>query len=207
MADVVISSIHEATLHDGGPENYKKWAKSYEIDLPMYNGPESASFMWLNHHNQLLQPGLKKLKVLDAGCGTGLVGKTLTSSVQPDVIEVYGGDLSPDMLEVARNKQVYTDLRIINLKEQLPYDAESFDSILCVGVFIQGHCGPDCLPNLVQVLKKGCLLIATIRKIFFEQTKEGWEKNIKECNCKVEERVEMPYLEDMKCVVMVMRKL
>ena len=207
--DVVLSSIHAATLENGGPETYKKWAPSYdsEIDLPMYNGPKSANFKWLNYHSQFLQPGSSKLKVLDAGCGTGLVGKNLISSVQPDLIELYGGDLSPDMLEIARKKQIYSDLRVINLKEQLPYDAESFDSILCVGVFIQGHCGPDCLPNLLRVLKKGCLLIATVRKIFFEQTKEGWEENIKKCSCKVEERAEMPYLEDMTCLVIVIRKL
>ena len=205
--DVVLSSIHAATLVDGGPENYRKWAPSYEIDLPMYNGPESANSMWLNYHSQFLQPGSSKLKVLDAGCGTGLVGKNLISSVQSDLIELYGGDLSPDMLEVAQNKQIYSDLRVINLKEQLPYDAEIFDSILCVGVFIQGHCGPNCLPNLIRVLKKGCLLIVTVRKIFFQQTREGWEEYIQKCNCKVEEQVEMPYLEDMTCLVLAIRKL
>ena len=205
--DVVLSSIHAATLVDGGPENYKKWAPSYEIDLPWYDGPESAKSKWLLYHSQLLQSGSNKLKVLDAGCGTGLVGKNLISSVQSDLVELYGGDLSPDMLEIARKKQIYTDLRVINLKEQLPYNTEFFDSILCVGVFIQGHCGPDCLPNLIQVLKRGCLLIVTVRKTFFEQTKEGWEENIKKCNCKVEEQAEMPYLEDMTCLVMVVRKL
>ena len=206
--DVVLSSIHAATLEDGGPENYKIWAPSYETDLPMYNGPESANFKWLKYHSQFLQPGSSKLKVLDAGCGTGLVGKSLVSSVQTtDLIELYGGDLSPDMLEIARSKQIYTDLRVINLKEPLPYNTEYFDSILCVGVFIQGHCGPNCLPNLLRPLKRGCILIATVRKIFYEQTKEGWEENIRKCSCKVEEQTEMPYLEDMTCLVMVIRKM
>ena len=208
-SDVVLSSIHEATLADGGPENYKKWAPSYEFDLQLtvYNGPESANSKWLNYHSQHLQPGSNKHRVLDAGCGTGLVGKNLVSSVQPGCIELYGGDLSPDMLEVARTKQIYSDLQVINLKEQLPYDVESFDSIVCVGVFIQGHCGPSCLPNLMRVLKKGCLLIATIRKIFFENTKRAWENNIRECNCTVEEQVDMPYLDDMECIVVVIRKM
>ena len=204
----IVSSLHEATLVDGGPENYKKWARRYEADLPTYTGYKSANSKWLDYHNQLLEScSVNKHKVFDAGCGTGLVGENLISSIESDLVDIYGGDLSPDMLEVARSKNIYADLRIINLKEHLPYEAGSFDSIICVGVFIQGHCGPDCLPNLIRVLKKGGIVIATVRKLFFESTKQDWEKQIQDCHCTVEEQVEMPYLEEMNCVVIVMRKL
>ena len=36
------------------------------------------------------------------------------------------------MLKIARTKKVYADLQIVNFKEELPYMADFFDSILCL---------------------------------------------------------------------------
>lgn len=197
------------TAKDGGPENYDKWANRYEADVNSMNyaGYKSVNSKWRGYHTELSQCSGAKHKIFDAGCGTGLLGEDLVTLVPRDQIEVYGGDLSPDMLEIARAKNVYADLRITNLKAELPYEADYFNSILCAGVFGVGHCGPDCLPNLIRVLKKGCYLFATVNIVFYNETMPEWERQFKDCNCELIEDNEMPYREGAKGVVVVIRKL
>ena len=208
--DPAQTDIYQTVLVDGGPENYKKWASNYESDVKALNyvGYRSVNEKWKSYHDKLVDnDGTKvKHKLFDAGCGSGLAGEDLVKLVSQNTIEIHGGDLSPDLLEIAKGKGVYADLKVVNLQEELPYEADYFDSIVCVGVFLQGHCGPDCLPNLVRVLKKSCYLIATIRKLFYEETKLEWEKQIQECNCKLLECSEMPYHEDANAIVVVICK-
>ena len=46
---------------------------------------------------------------------------------------------------------------------------------LCSGVFLQGHVGPEAIPELSRVVKSnGGLLCFTVRPTFFEETKETW---------------------------------
>ena len=124
-----------------------------------YVGYKSINSKWQSYHTDLDSDskltGMKH-KIFDAGCGTGLGGEDLVSLVPHNLIELYGGDLSADMLKIAKTKNVYADLQIVNFKEELPYMADFSNSILCAGVFAVGHCGPDCLPNLIHVLNKGC---------------------------------------------------
>ena len=209
--------FYQAVLVDGGAENYDRWAKDYDADLKSmnYTAPQSVNTKWKSYHAQLLarsedeagsNSSPKPHRLFDAGCGTGMVGEDLVTFVPSGLIEIYGGDISPESVEIAKTKKVYTDLKVVNLKEELPYEAGSFDSIVCVGTFLQGHCGPECVPNLVRVLKRGCYLIATIRRIFYEETKAEWDKQISECNCKLLEDGEMPYHGDAKAVVIVVQK-
>ena len=206
-------AILDAVLVDGGPENYKKWAEDYDADLKnlSWAGPASANAKWRSYHPQLLAQSDAssrgaKHKLFDAGCGTGLVGEDLVKSVSPDVVEIYGGDLCPELIEKAKEKKVYTDLKVVNLKEELPYEPDTFNSILCVGTFLQGHCGAECVPNLIRVLKKGCYLVATVRTLFYKETKSEWERQLRECNCKLLEDNEMPYHDESKAVVLVIVK-
>ena len=206
------SALYEAVLVDGGPENYKEWASHYESDVKAlgYAGYKSVNEKWKSYHEALLSDDkltTAKHRVFDAGCGSGLVGEDLITIVPPNLVEIYGGDLSLELIEIARSKNVYADLRVVNLKEELPYQPEYFDSVVCAGVFLQGHCGPDCLPNLIRVLKKGGYLIATVRKLFYEETKQEWQKQLQECNCKLLADTEMPYHDDAKAIVVVIIKL
>ena len=111
------------------------------------------------------------------------------------------------MLELAKKKNIYADLQIVNLQKPLSYDAESFDSITCLGVFVQAHCGPETLPHLTRILKKEGIIIATIRWAFYETTKQDWEREIRECSCEIVEQLDVPYLGDMTAMLVVIRKL
>ena len=204
-----------ATEKDGGPATYGVFAKDYDEHLEKveWAAPQSIVTKWMEHYSpeslQTQAASGRKHRILDAGCGTGQVGEYMSTVVPMDNVELYGGDITPEMLEEAKGKKGnagYVDLQVINLKEELPYKEEFFDSIVSSGVFYVGHCGPDCLPNIFRVLKKGGLLITTSRKVFYEETKEGWDKHIKECNCTLLEVCDIPYHTLAKGISLVIKK-
>ena len=187
--------------------SFDKRASNYEDDMKSMNyiGPESVCSKWLSYNTKLgTNPTGLKHKIFDAGCGTGLVGDLLSG----DLIEIYGGDVSSKMLEIARSKNVYSDLQIVNLYEELPYEADSFDSVICAGVFGIDYlvCGPECIPNLIRVLKRGCYLFATVNQPVYDETKEEWKQQIKDCNCELIEDNEIPYSTAVRAVLIVVRK-
>lgn len=201
-------ALHEKVLSNGSPETYKEWSSCYEEDSMQlgYVGHKSVVSKWLEYCS--VRTNSSKHKIFDAGCGTGFVGDALASAIPSfsSTIELYGGDLSPDMLSIADSKLLYKDLRTLNLKERLPYNQESFDSVLCAGVFVQGHCGPESLSNMTQVLKRDCFLIATIRVEFYNENKGDWLKEIHNCDCQLVEEIEMPYRPDVQGIVLVIKK-
>ena len=207
VSQTSVSDFIALVRKDSSPANYNKWSSQYDADMNTINyaGYKSVNSKWLSYHTNLGSGG--KHRVFDAGCGTGLLGENLIAQVPCGLIEIHGGDLTPGMLEIAKTKKAYADLRIVNLKAELPYEAESFDSVLSAGVFTWGHCGPDCLPNLIRVLKKGCYLIVTVNGTYYEATKLEWEPQIQDCNCELLEDNEVPYEDSAKGVVLVVHKL
>lgn len=73
-----------------------------------------------------LQPGQR---VLDVGCGTGIVARTAAEIVGPGG-HVIGVDLNPAMLQVARQAHPELEWREGDA-EALPFQADSFDATLC----------------------------------------------------------------------------
>ena len=193
---------------DGSPEVYKQWADTYDEFLTTFHAgaPSSAVGIWKKYHPTIDQ--MNKHKIFDAGCGTGALGDEILKLLgRIDNIEIHGGDLSPDMLEKAKQKNIYTDLKVVNLKEELPYEPESFDSVLSSFVFTQGHCGPECVPNIIRILKKNCYFITTVRIEPYEQLKSEWKRQIKECSCKLVEEADIPYHDKAKGVALVIQKI
>lgn len=191
-----------AVLADGSPENYDKYAPHYDEEVGHVGVQDGVVTTWLKQFPWFQMSSSDKTtkleiqRVFDAGCGTGLLWAKLRSKISPtlvDSIQVYGGDWSPGMLKVAKEKNIYTDLRIVNLNEKLPYEEGFFDNIISCGVFLENHCGPECLRNIIQTLKKGGLMITAVRKRFYEETKTTWRSTIRECGCELVEEQDFAY--------------
>ncbi len=71
-------------------------------------------------------------RLLDLGCGTGLVGQIFQEVSTCRV----GVDLSPKMVEAARAKKVYDELVVAEIVTFLEQDQEPFDLIVAADVFI-----------------------------------------------------------------------
>ena len=157
----MISTIYQ-TLHAADSEElegiYKKWASNYDHDVV-----ELAGYVGHLITSSLLISKLKnkKAKILDAGCGTGLVGEILS---EKNYKNVEGVDFSQEMLDVAIQKQVYQSLRLVDLTKNLDYEDNLFDAIVCAGTFTCGHVGPEALLEMVRITKKGGYICFTVRK-------------------------------------------
>jgi predicted TPR repeat methyltransferase len=77
-------------------------------------------------------PTGKKLKLLDAGCGTGLCGPYLTSIAW----ELTGVDLSPKILEQAQKRQLYDSLVQSEITAFMTDTTLRFDGIIAADVLI-----------------------------------------------------------------------
>lgn len=94
--------------------------------------------------------------ILDLGCGTGLVGVYLGANSGT----MIGVDLSPKMLDKARQHKIYTDLRQANLVDTLRESTpNSFDYVIAADVFIYVGDLHEVIPACQRVLRPGGMLI------------------------------------------------
>jgi len=74
----------------------------------------------------------KNSRILDLGCGTGLLGKTLID-VFPNLV---GVDISSNMIKETKKKDIYTELYINDIDTFLLKNEQKFDLIIAPDVFI-----------------------------------------------------------------------
>jgi len=98
--------------------------------------------------------------VLDAGAGTGITGEVLAPLGYRDLV---GIDISPNMLELARKKGVYKDLRQMELGGQLDLPSDAFAAVVATGVFAAGHAPPESFEELIRATKSGGYVIFSVR--------------------------------------------
>ncbi|KAF1958515.1 S-adenosyl-L-methionine-dependent methyltransferase [Byssothecium circinans] len=139
---------------------YDEWAASYDTDLSRSDQDYVAPTLAAATVAKYLSPTpLNKLKILDAGCGTGLVGASLAKLGAKDV---DGADLSPGMLDVARKTKAYKDLDPVDLSKPLTKADDSYDVVTCIGTLTHAHVGPEVLSEFVRVVKKDGWIVATV---------------------------------------------
>lgn len=146
---------------------YDDWAANYDADLAKadqdYVGPAVAAAHVLQYLG-VPQIG-PDVELLDAGCGTGLVGAQLALA---GAKKVDGVDLSPGMLDVARKTGAYRSLDTADLSTQLSHKDNSYDVVACIGTLTQGHVGPVALDEFARITKPGGLIVATVLGYIYE---------------------------------------
>ena len=157
MISTIYNTLHAADLVEL-EHIYKNWAKKYEddvINLAGYVGHLITSELLLSYLRN------NQAKILDAGCGTGLVGEILNKNSFQNLI---GVDFSQEMLNIAKQKNVYQSLELVDLTKKLDYESNLFDAVICAGTFTCGHVGPEALREMVRITKQGGYICFTVRK-------------------------------------------
>lgn len=105
--------------------------------------------------------------VLDACCGTGLVGRTLH---ERGYRQISGCDLSKPMIDQAQATQAYQHLYSqIDLTQPLPPDMlRRFDAVVCCGAFIPGHLPASALRGLIGMTQSGGVVVVSIREAYYD---------------------------------------
>tara|TARA_B100000029_G_scaffold378502_1_gene373263 strand:- start:399 stop:1025 length:627 start_codon:yes stop_codon:yes gene_type:complete len=113
-------------------------------------------------------------KILDAGCGTGLVGIELKKNGYSNI---NGVDFSQDMLDLVP-KKIYKKIEKIDLNKSLKFNTNVYDVIICVGTFTYGHVKPHALDEFIRIIKNKGLICFTVNEGIYE--KYGFDNKIKE---------------------------
>jgi len=149
---------------------YKKWASIYDKDNDDLLGTVSQPNSVQIFHKHITD---KNQKIIDVGCGTGLVGLELKKLGHT---HFDGIDISKEMIDIAKDRG-YRSLFIGNLNESLPLESNSYDAALCVGVFTHGHVGPSRLKELTRIIKSQGLVCFTVNEDVYESY--GFDEVIK----------------------------
>lgn len=108
-----------------------------------------------------------ELEIIDAGCGTGLVGKALDDK---GFQNIDGFDLSHQMVEIAKESKAYRSLTggcdMTNRIES--YQDDQYQATVCCGVFTLGHVHPMALEELIRITKPQGLLLVSTRKSYYD---------------------------------------
>ena len=143
-------------------EVYRDWAKKYDYDndhvLGTVSQPKSVNLLSTRLKD-------KTAKIIDVGCGTGLVGEKLKAK---DFIYFDGLDISKDMLSIAKARG-YRNLFLGSLNKQLPVLDDAYDAAMCIGVFTHGHVSSDGFNELCRIVKPGGYVCFTINEGVFEE--------------------------------------
>ena len=98
--------------------------------------------------------------ILDAGCGGGI-------QAEPLAMLGYGPftgiDLSEGMLEVARAKNLYRELRQMTLGEKLDFPDDKFAAIISSGTITPHHALPKSFEELIGIARRGGPIIFNVR--------------------------------------------
>jgi predicted TPR repeat methyltransferase len=142
-------------------ERYDEWAESYDKELeedygwqiPQLMAEELSGFTPVN------------ARILDAGAGTGLVGQFLGSLGYGNLVAM---DLSSEMLNKAREKDVYQEFHQMDMGETLDFPDDSFDAVVCAGVLTFSHAPAKSLYEMVRVTKPGGHILYSLRTDAYE---------------------------------------
>lgn len=112
----------------------------------------------------------RQLDVLDAGCGTGLIG----ALVRPWARRLVGVDLSRGMIEHARGRRLYNDLITAELTAFVESTSLTFDVIVSADTFIYFGDLSAVFRGIGRCLRKGGLFIFSAEHLQDETVEAGY---------------------------------
>ena len=141
---------------------YDDWAGSYDETLQDwdYRAPNDCA--------DGVVPGLGAgARVLDVGCGTGLMGAVLAARVPG--VAVDGTDISQASLDRAGARGVYDRLVPHDLQRlPLPFDTDAYDAAVCVGVLTY-------VPDAAGLVRDMARCVRPGGAVAFTQRSDRWE--------------------------------
>ena len=150
--------------------HYDAWAPDYDHDLVDEYGYLAPAIAASEAAQGLSD---KHCVLLDVGCGTGLAGAALRGH---GFNNVEGFDISPGMLELARQKKVYTALHQGDLNQRTALAGANYAAIVCVSSIAPGHLGQSALSEMIRLLAPRGLLILYVGERYYQSL--GLERQI-----------------------------
>ena len=160
-------SIYKLDTPEEILDYYKNWSSNnnYEKDLEEWNyvAPHECCQLFIN------QVQNKNSLILDAGCGTGLVGKILQTQ---EYQNLEGLDFSQEMLDLVPTN-IYQKIFQADLNQSLSIPDNYYDHALCVGTFTYGHVKTNAFSEFHRILKDNAIFVFSINEGVYESYNFG----------------------------------
>jgi len=161
-AKVFLNALHSEHSSDSARNEYAAelfddYADNFDEHLTSklcYRTPELLSGILFDLLGNDGSPG----DVLDAGCGTGLMGMLLKDRAK----SLTGVDVSEKMLEKARERNVYTKIYARDLNAHLQSNPENYDLIVAADVFVYIGCLEKVFENTFAALRSNGLFAFSV---------------------------------------------
>ncbi|MCI5130226.1 MAG: class I SAM-dependent methyltransferase [Candidatus Electrothrix sp. EH2] len=165
--------IKESHKLSGDPDElaqyYQQWADRYDDDVSKeeYAGPDYIAD-YFEAMQKKSDRGNRDIKILDAGCGSGLVGITL---YRKEYRDIDGCDLSHEMVSLAEKTDCYQKVvGGVDLNDMSSFHDKEYDAVISCGVFTLGHVPPQALNELIRITKSGGLIVLSTRTSYYESS-------------------------------------
>ncbi len=170
---VELDGVFKKAKERGAERLYHDWAASYDADLAAlgYRVPHLGAAFLARYASLGGGP------ILDAGAGTGQVGRDLEVLGYKNIV---GIDICEDMLKIAGASGAYSSLRRQTLGERLDFHDNTFAGIVCVGCFGPGHAPPSTLAEFARVAKPGAPIVFSVVESSWR--KQGFPEAIQDLN-------------------------
>ncbi|WP_147109945.1 class I SAM-dependent methyltransferase [Tateyamaria sp. syn59] len=152
--DPSLDAAYALETPEDSKQLYAAWADSYDSDFARnsdYILPEAVARHFVNIGG--FGP------VLDVGAGTGLCGGALRAR---GIEDIDGTDISADMLEVAKTKDIYRTTRVENLFDGLATPHGLYQGAVSSGTFTNGHVGPDGIKPVLAAVRPGGRIVISV---------------------------------------------
>jgi len=161
----ILNSITSAQTNQQVEEYYDRIAETYDkASMELFGRSEIEDKPFLEKTIKYVP---KDACILDAGVGTGIIGKYLYNLGFHNLV---GIDISRGMLAQAHQKQVYTSLERMVLGETLDFPDCHFDATIISRTFAQGNAPSSSFDELIRITKPGGYLLFTIKTAFYESS-------------------------------------
>jgi len=155
------SAVDAQEYYDNMAEDYEKVVRAWG-----YNMPELVADKVVQ-----LTEGKKVSKILDIGCGDGLVAEALKPRGFSNMI---GLDISEKMVKLAKDKNIYKDVFQADLMKPIPLPSKTYDVLTCVGVTT--YIEPLVIRDWCKVVKKDGYLVFTVKSAVLNKWKTSQDE-------------------------------
>ena len=184
--------IYKLTSKEKVLEYYDNWTNESKYNQDMvewqYTAPQHSVNLFKQHAPN------KGMRILDAGCGSGLVGMELKKE---GFMNLRGVDFSQSMLDLVPD-EIYNSIELIDLNKPLYFKDNHFDAIMCVGTFTYGHVKAHSLNEFIRITKNNGLICFTVNEGIYSEYE--FDKKIEELSrnnlWRIIKLAKSPYIEN-----------
>jgi SAM-dependent methyltransferase len=186
--DYNVNNVYQYQTSEDVKNYYNDWAKDYDNYTKdvKYTLPHSVAKIFVELLSQFNTSQINNLKILDIGCGTGLLGSEIIEFKKN--LHIDGVDISSSMLRITSIKTkdfipIYKVMILDDLTNPKFINENYYDCFVSAGTFTLGHLYARDMVNLLKYLKPNGLATFSIKEDHFIQDKfEKIFSNLKKNN-------------------------